>query len=206
MAKWFKLILFSVFMCSSLLSYAEDSSESDVSFDWYDEYERINGNVKSIADEVGNNDRYLAGASYSPHFTIKTEDFVLQVVEMWSDGNEMFANVELSINSGYGIVRPYEWSLTNSRYYTPIDLYKVPLYFFFAEIGLAPDKVATACSFGINSLNQTMNRIQYCSINDGLEPEDDTKLIYFRVYIERHENGLISHDTVCFALPCPHVL
>lgn len=206
MRKWISLILVSVFMHSSLLAHAENDSGSGVVSDWYNDYERVFGSVASIVQAIENHDRYVAGVSYVPAFTIETEDYLLQVVELWSDENEVFANIELSLNWEYGIIRPYEWSLMNSRYYTPIEQYEVPVYFFFVEIGLAPDKVSTSSSWGINSLNQTMNRIQHCAIKDELQSEDDNEMVYFRVYIERHENGLITHDTFCFALPYPNTL
>ena len=205
MRKWISIILTSVFMFSSILSYA-DNMGSNIIMDWYHEYKQVFGNITSIAQAIENNDCYVAGDSYSPAFVIETEDYLLQVVEMWSDGNEVFANIELSLKLEYGIIRPYEWSLTNSRYYTPIEQYEVPVFFFFVEIGLAADKVSASSSWGINSLNQTMNRIQRCAIKDELRSEDDNEMVYFRVYIERHENGAITHDTVCFALPRPNSL
>ena len=206
MRKWISLILVSVFMYSSLLAHAENDSGSGVVSDWYNDYERVFGNVTSIAQALENNNRYVAGVSYYPTFSFETEDYLLQVIEIWSDSDEIFANLELSLKSECGIVRPYEWSLTNSRYYTPINQYEVPVYFFFVEIGTSADQVSASSAWGINSLNHTINRIQRCAIKDELQSEDDNEMVYFRVDIERHENGLITHDTFCFALPYPNTL
>ena len=95
MRKWVSLILVSVFMYCSLLAHAENNPGNGVISDWYDDFERVFGNVTSIVQALENNDRYVAGVSYSPVFTIETEDYLLQVIEMWSDGNAILANVEL---------------------------------------------------------------------------------------------------------------
>lgn len=206
MRKWLSSILLFIFLSASLPTHAENSLESGSISDWYDEYERAFGNITSIAQSLENDDRYTAGVSYYPAFSLETEEYLLRVIEIWSDGNEIFANVELSLNSECGIIRPYEWSLTNSRYYTPLNQYEVPVYFFFVEFGTAADKVSASSAWGINSLNQTMNRIQRCAIKRDVFPETNVNAVHFRVYIDCQENGMSSHETICFVIDCPNTI
>lgn len=207
MRKWFGFFLVFVLTFTSILSYADNNMGSHIVTDWYQEFARVFGNFTSIeqaiVDQYGNNDHYAEGVSYSPAFMIETEEYLLQVIEIWSDGTEIYANFELSLKSECGIIRPYEWSLQNSCYYTPISQYEVPVYYFYVDTGLTADEVSQASSWGIDSSNQTMNRIQYKYINDEIKAKADDVLLYLRVVIERQKDGLTLSDTYCFSLPCP---
>ena len=188
-------------LCSSIdCTYAESSVVNDS----YTEYVAIFGNSRELADLTEMFGVVSDYETYNPRFVFTTEEYSIRVPEVLTDGSKLFANVELTVNRPSGIVRPYEFSLENSRYHTPLEHYDVPVYYFLASISFDSQFEDRAGNWGITNDNRTMNRLEYhTGIFDTYELNSDgTVDVYFLVSVitfdgERHQ------DDVMFVVTCP---
>ena len=200
--RWF------VFLCSAVFlvcfAFKQVYAENAVVNDKYRKYAEIYGNdheISEIIEAFGITSGYEV---YNPNFAFSTTEYAVRVPEIATDCYTIFANVELEVDATSGIVRPYEFSLLNSQYYTPVEAYGVPVYFFLANVSFDKEFEGGAGNWGITNDNCTMNRLEYqTGTHDSYEMNSDgTVDVYFLVTIARF-NGEWTTEKLSFVIRCP---
>lgn len=189
---------------STYFSIERTAAESVVIDDGYCEYQEVFGNKYSIVELntlSGMEPNYTV---YNPRFCFQTDEYSITVPELLTDGNKLFANVQLQVEASIGIVRPYEFSLENSRYYTPLENYDVPIYFFFTQVSFDNQFGSVSGSWGITDDDRTMNRLVYHtgSRDTYVLNSDGTVDIYFLVSVFIFD-GEWHQDDISFVITCP---
>lgn len=63
-----------------------------------------------------------------------TQGYTLSLIELASDDEYIYANVELKLNDDAAIIRPEETRHTADMYYMPPSYYDMPVYYFIIDI------------------------------------------------------------------------